>query len=106
MADGSGSESEDGHEKDRQEDPGEFLDATFSRGGIWNVVIGFSFTTGIAHLVLFLALNVVKVPLKLNLALAVIWLGVLFPVAVVGGMFWPDIEQKYADRLPWMDSDT
>lgn len=95
-----GSESEEGHEKDQQEDAEEFLDATFSRSGVWNVVIGFALTNIILHAAGFIFIDHASV----RIGWLLIWIAI-FLGSLAGGAAWPRIEEQYAPYLPWMDSD-
>ncbi|MDY6780219.1 MAG: hypothetical protein SV760_06700 [Halobacteria archaeon] len=93
-------ESEEGHQKDAEEDPDDYLDRLWSRDNIWSVAIGFGITNWILHAS---AIVWPGIPLGNHVDWFVVWT-LLTPAMVLGGMYWPDLEQRYAKYLPWMDS--
>jgi len=91
MADGD--ESEEGHEKDAEEDPGDYLDRQFSRYGIISVFIGLSAGKIVEKIV---AIAAPTAPAKLAG-----W-SIAFPLAISVAWYWPLFERRYAEYLPWM----
>lgn len=94
--DGNG--DDEGHDKDQEEDGSDYLDRLFSRDMIWSVVIGGAIWGALSNLIVYaVTWNPAALKAAIGMAAAV-------PVLVIGGMYWPDFEQKYAHVLPWMDS--
>ena len=85
---------DEGHDRDVEEDPDDYLDRQFSRDGVISVFIGLSAGKIVESVVTIFAPTA---PAKL-----VDW-SIVFPIAIGLAWYWPFFERRYATLLPWMD---